>query len=376
MIDTGQEPNDNDNEEEEPFSETVIIQTPELRASLRALTKDMRAALRLKSADEARFLVDTYYMMQRQRIRASHQARACATDQEPAAVLTWLMVQSTVLENFIKSILDQYTKTHPIGPWLRGITGIGPVIAAGLVANIKIEKAPTVGHIWSYAGLNPTVTWGKGESCPWNRSLKTLCWKLGESFVKHQNNDKDMYGRYYLKRRKIEERKNAAGEFADLAAATLAAKNISKKTDAYKWYSGEWTRSKTLNKTLYESLVADKLAELRCDQGYSSAGEEVVQTLAEEYAIAFLKTQPLRPMLPPARIYARSKRWAVKLFLSHMHGEWYRTHYGEEPPLPYPIAFMADMGHSHFIAPPPTSRASEENLDDEASRTTEENRAP
>ena len=50
--------------------------------------------------------------------------------------------------------------------------------------------------------------------------------------------------------------------------------------------------------------------------------------------------------LPKGHIHARAKRYAVKLFLSHLHGFWYQHHFGVEPPLPYPIAHL---GHVHTM---------------------------
>jgi len=63
------------------------------------------------------------------------------------------------MENQIKRSLDKFTDHHPVGKWMKSIHGIGPVIAAGMLAHIDIEKAPTAGHIWRYAGLDPTVVW-------------------------------------------------------------------------------------------------------------------------------------------------------------------------------------------------------------------------
>jgi hypothetical protein len=52
---------------------------------------------------------------------------------------------------------------------------------------------------------------------------------------------------------------------------------------------------------------------------------------------------------PPAHIDAMARRYAVKLFLAHMHGEMCRRMLGHEPPLPYPIAHG---DHVHVIADP------------------------
>lgn len=53
--------------------------------------------------------------------------------------------------------------------------------------------------------------------------------------------------------------------------------------------------------------------------------------------------------LPAMALHERAKRWSVKIFLSHYHHAAYRSHYGTEPPLPYPIAHL---NHAHRIPAP------------------------
>lgn len=254
------------------------------------LTKDMVAASRTLGQDEARYLVDAYYSIQEYRKASGNQALALGKSEEPHSVIAWLFDQMEVLENQVRRALDAWSDEHYMGRWAKGITGIGPVISAGLLAHIDITKAPTAGHIWRFAGLDPTSSWGKGEKRPWNAGLKVLCWKIGESFVKVCNHPADVYGKLYQQRKEYEQRRNDAGELAEQAALALTRKKIGQDTEAYKAYS---------------------------------VGR-----------------------LPPAHIHARAKRWAVKIFLSHYHAEAYRDHYGVEPPLPYPIAIL---GHAHHI---------------------------
>jgi hypothetical protein len=78
------------------------------------------------------------------------------------------------------------------------------------------------------------------------------------------------------------------GKFEEIAKAKLAKFNIGKTTDAYKAYS---------------------------------TGK-----------------------LPPAHLHARAKRYAVKLFLSHLHEVWFKDEFGVMPPAPYPLGLD---GHSH-----------------------------
>lgn len=257
---------------------------------VKRLTRDMATAAAKLTDTEARYLVDAYYMMQDDRKRSSNQVRALGEDAEPNSVLQWLADQSTTLEAQIKRALDKYTQHHLMGSWMREVHGIGPVLSAGLLAHIDIEKAPTVGHIWRFAGLDPTVTWEKKTKRPWNAQLKTLCWKIGDSFVKFSGADECFYGHVYLQRKRYEIDRNEA--MGNVGTAQARASTVGKTTEAYKSYS---------------------------------IGK-----------------------LPPGHIDMRARRYAVKLFLSHMHGEWYRRHFGKEPPLPYPIGVL---GHAHMIQP-------------------------
>ena len=253
----------------------------------------MASAAKTLSKDEARFLVDAYYAMQRNRIREDGQVRALTNTHEPHAVLNWLAGQSEQLENQVKRALAKYAESDKLGEWALGIKGIGPVLTAGLLANIDIGKAPTVGHIWRFAGLDPTQRWEKGVKRPWNGALKTLCWKIGESFVKVSGDDEAFYGRIYKERKEYEQRRNDLGELRNQAAEMLERKKFGKDTEARKHYE---------------------------------AGH-----------------------LPPAHIHARAKRYAVKLFLAHYHEVGYRLMFNRAPPLPYPIAHL---GHVHKVEVP------------------------
>lgn len=250
------------------------------------IKRDLLKAAAQLSDSEARYLVDAYYIMQDDRKRSHNQERALDEAGEPNAIIGWLAEQSTTLENQIKRALDKYTQEHKMGSWMREIVGIGPVLSAGLLAHIDIEKAPTVGHIWRFAGLDPTQKWEKSQKRPWNAKLKTLCWKIGQSFMKLSNNQECVYGHVYRERKAYEIARNERGGNKEIAAEII--KKVGKSTEAYK-----------------------HLKEGR---------------------------------LPPGQIDARARRYAVKLFLSHLHGEWYRRHFDEEPPKPYPIAIL---GHAH-----------------------------
>lgn len=287
------------------------------KVAVKRLTKDLRIAAETMSDDEARFIVDSYYIWQEDRKRSFNQIRALGESSEPNSVIQWLAGNAEALEGQLKASLDKYSASKPVGRWARSITGIGPVIAAGLLAHVDIAKAPTAGHIWRYAGLDPTVRWEKGRKRPWNATLKTLCWKIGESFVKVQNNEDDVYGHVYAERKAQEWQRNARGEYAEQATAKLASVKIGKDTSAYQWYAGRYS-------------------------GVEFTGDEIVP-------IPAIDGRAPQPMLPPAHIHARAKRYAVKLFLSHYQAVAWESTYGEKPPKPY---IIEHGGHAHYIAPP------------------------
>jgi hypothetical protein len=246
------------------------------------------------TADEARWLVDQYYSVQDFRIQATGQERAVAqaADAASAELVHWLGGSMKTVEREIQKALDRYSDEHVPGRWMKSITGIGPVLSAGFLAHLDIERAPTVGHFWSFAGLNPEVRWEKGQKRPWNAKLKVLCWKLGDSFVKFQNHERDVYGQVYVARKTQEVTRNERGDFAEQAARSLTERSI---------------RDKDLKKT-YES-----------------------------------------GKLPAGRLDLRARRYAVKLFLAHLHHVMFEDRYGEAPPKPY---VLSHGDHAHFIAPP------------------------
>ena len=260
---------------------------------LHKLDRDLRDASRLLGRKESRYLTDLYYQVQEFRKASANQTRAA--EDEPNRVLEWVYESMRRLEDNVKKALGEFAMSYRVGAWLNSLTGIGPVLSSGFMSHLDIRKAPTVGHFWRFAGLDPTVIWAKGQKRPWNARLKVLCFKAEECFVKFQNHANDHYGQLYLKRKEYEQRRNDAGELKDQAEHKLATKNIGKDKDARKWYeSGK---------------------------------------------------------LPPAHIHARAMRWTGKMFLSHLHHVMHVDYFGREPAVPYVFA-KCQGDHRHLVPVP------------------------
>jgi hypothetical protein len=314
-----------------------------LRADLRAAV-DLLAARGREGYDEVRFVVQQYYNVQENRIRAQLRAKRLQTAGKPNQIITWSLDHDKANESQIASFLDYYTKVEGtgMGEWARTVVGIGPILSAGLLSEIDIERTHSSSALYSFAGLNPMQVWFSREDArkivseetaksgkkvidilpeiaarcgrkvdylrtsnrnmktgevkpptsdsiaaaiarrPYNATLKTLCWKIGKSFMMLSGNPKCFYGHLYSQFKADIIAKNERGEYAQYAAHRLTVKNYGKETATYAAYS--------------------------------------------------------EGKLPESQITGRARRMATKIFLCHWWEEYYERHFGVAAPLPYVFA--------------------------------------
>jgi hypothetical protein len=268
------------------------LETPDEWYAAMRLTRDLREAARLLSPQQQRILVDLYYQVQEARKRTANQLRQA--QQEPNAWITFMLTFLQRMEKLVAGALDIASNQQAVSLWAKSIYGVGPVIAAGLAAYVDITKTPRVSSLWSLAGLNPMARWQRGEKRPWNARLKTLAWKIGDSFTKFHNRDECFYGHIYAARKQLEVARNEAGRFRDQARQALA-----------------------------ERAIKDPAT-----RAIYAAGK-----------------------LPAGRLELRARRVAVKNFLSHYWEVAYFEHYGRVPPLPY-IVLNDPEAHGHYVCAP------------------------
>jgi hypothetical protein len=261
----------------------------------RFLSKDLSDIVRLMKPREARLLVDLYYIIQKARVANNNRVKAMQG--EPTAWLELLYKKYHALEKQTFQILARYAgrlKTErPSAEWLLSLYGVGPVLTVGLLSHVDITKAPTVGKLWRFAGLDPTAQEKKGEKRPFNKRLKVLFWKFADVQVRltgKKNFGRSLYSELYLSRKGLETERNEMGAFRELAEATLKASPSHKQASIYK-----------------------------------------------------------KGKLPPGRIELRARRWMSKIFASHLHECLYVEQYGTLPPKPYVIQHL---GHTEFIEAP------------------------
>lgn len=318
-------------------------------------TQDLQAYAAKLSVEEIRDLVDTYYQLQELRKALDNRLRAVQQGADTNPVLTFFSERLTRLEGQINKALGIAAGAHTAGAWMQQFVGIGSVLSAGFLAHLDVTQAPTASHFISFAGLNPAAKWisrkeaGElvAEFCaegvtdesleklaahinrplervkhgakkkerdgtvtggyerdslqkylakrPWNAKLKTHLWRLGDVLVKFQNHPQaPLWCLVYQQRKALETQRSESGQHAEVAAELLRTKKWGKTTEAFKAYT---------------------------------AGR-----------------------LPQGQIHNRATRYAVKLFLAHLHTVMYESHFGKPAPKPYIIAH--DERHTRYVPPP------------------------
>lgn len=322
------------------------------------LSRDLREASTKMSRVQVRWTVHRYYSAQDERKRAANQVRASKEAEEPNDLLDWSLVAARRFEGGLKASLGEFAASYRVGQWLQSLFAVGPVISAAVLSFFDIRKAPTVGHMWRFAGLDPSLKWPgkqgatdllkevlgdskevtpahaqkiqeatgqhvanvlrifeegyetkagrhKGRKAveswlakrPWHGPLKALClFGIGETQVKFCNHEKSYYGPLYSQYKANLTAANERGDFAELAAQRLREEKIGKGTDCYKHLTNG--------------------------------------------------------VLPPGQIHNRARRWMVKLFLSHSHEVMYWDFHGKAPPAPFVFEHPTNGDHRHKLVVP------------------------
>jgi len=334
------------------------------------------------SRGETRFIVSSYYGIQKARLQVNNRYKALTKSGESTSMLSFILAGMKATENNMQKMLASFSVENGIGRWSESIPGIGPVISAGLISEIDITRAPTVGHIWRFAGMDPTSEWlGKEKATEVvnavvkQRATKTEVTDEQLAQIANTTNRRaDNLKRQVLAlaaeiKRKLAE-KAAAGETLteeDQESDTNPVvtkgnliKVLSKRPynaalkqlvwkarDQFVKRAGKDTKAK--GPDIYGKMYADrKLLEIQrneaglfADIAYENMAKVGKSTDAYKYNA--------KGMLPPGHIHARATRYAGKIFLAHWHHVAYELHYGTPPPKPYIIEIG---GHTHYIKPP------------------------
>ena len=167
---------------------------------------------------EIRLLATSFYELQAVRIQINNRIAMLKRDYgldliEATTMHNNVFPRIQEAEDAIEKRAREYARQYPvftewIGPHVKGVA---ETLTAGLIAGIRdISRFDTVSKLWKYCGVGIRADGSiqkrvKGQKVDYSPFLKTLCYKLGEQFVKI--GDRGYYGLKYQEFKADEQKK-------------------------------------------------------------------------------------------------------------------------------------------------------------------------
>lgn len=147
-------------------------------------SKTLQSSQENITTKELEYLIERYYQVQKHRIAMGNEVFQLEQEGSNPVTLNYYGQRFKEVEDEIAKTIEKAIKNHEMYDWLKQIKGIGPILGAALVAFIDIERAEHASSVWKYCGLAPDQKREKGKKLDYNPFMKTIAWKIGESFVK------------------------------------------------------------------------------------------------------------------------------------------------------------------------------------------------
>lgn len=155
-----------------------------------------------RESNPLRWVADSYDQVQRVRLAMDNRLRAYAQGRDeseiklqgPAALVADNLADA---EKQLAKMMNELVKQHPAWEWLSQVRGIGGVLACELLGLLDINRARHVSSFWKFCGL--AVVDGerdrlkKGEKAPYSKRAKTVCYLIGESFLRSNSPFRRVY---------------------------------------------------------------------------------------------------------------------------------------------------------------------------------------
>jgi hypothetical protein len=320
------------------------------REAMVNLNADIRAAGAELGKEGARMLVDMYYQQQGIRLVCEGQYRAAIISGEPTALFAHTYGNQTAIERQLKAGLDSFAQAYRVGNWIKSLFGLGEVAAAGMLSYIDVRRAPTVGHVWRFAGIaGDGQIWYSRDAA--EKFVAEICGKRGAITDEQiqQIADRVM--------RKVDNYRQTALRIGKgkLTRATLA------KAACMRPYCKDF-KVFAIGRIGSSLISHDKPGNLYrpiYDQHKADIERRNAEGEYHDYAIARAKTVKAssdarkwyeKGLLPVNHIHRRAARIMVKILLSHVHAAIYEDYYGVPAPRPYILE--KDPRHTHLIPIP------------------------
>ncbi len=315
-------------------------------SEVQPIPKELLEEAKIFTREQALAMVGFYYSIQKVRVGTSNKISAGERGADVVAepgLIKFLKLDVQATEDRAERGLTNFARNNPLGQWSLQIAGVGPVLAAALLAHIDIYKAKWLGQILSFAGqldpAHPKMQWKKGCKRPWNAQLKQICWKLGESFRKCSVSGKTdaqwMIDKTLLK--KAETKGVPIAQLVKEKRARTEKKKVALEGDDY-LYVRMYMDRKVLEQERNDRGMFEQQA-----LGMLKEAKDKKRAISDEQREIWSSGK-----LQPIGIERRASRYAVKMFLSHWHQIGREIFCGEEVK-PWVIVHG---GHGDYIPPP------------------------
>jgi Transposase IS116/IS110/IS902 family len=292
-----------------------------------------------------RNMVEIYYDSQQFRMRTVSRLKKSSNDESFKEICEETIAVYLKQETRIAARLKTEMQSHIMSQWLYANYGIGPILAAGLVAYVdEIERFGTVSKLWKYAGMSTIdVCQDCGKRIIEDGARGAWILHLADRLFEQSQKNKD------------KKKKMTHSECIEKATSRVClCPNPTKKTMADRRVIGQMLEYNPKFKNLcfligdqfirqMRSPYRKKFDEYKLD--YSTRPD--LKAEIEERKRAPKDENDKFAVKGTARVHSMARRKAVKLFLSHFWQTW-REVLGLPAPEPYAIAHL---GHVDKIPP-------------------------
>ena len=339
------------------FSEEYI-DTTDVIAALR-LTKDLKeevVSIENPTRAEIKDLVRIRNQIQAVRIATANRDRSIGQRysgnnlDRNQPLLLWILSNISTMEKDIDKCLGLICQNSEVGRWLMQINGVGPAIAASMLAHFDVTGKQYATQFISYAGLND-------NNRPWLGRIKSeniVNDVVGDSKkitteMLEEISARSQWSYEYLAKNGIPKNGKKWTKDALIKAVAKIPYNaelkrqlfifgtvIEKTTNPDSLYANLYHQRKAYEKTINES------------GGYADQAAEILRTKNFRSDTDAKKAYEAG-MLPPNHIRMRAMRWMNKIFVTHIFEEMYRVEYNKLPPAYYALEHCE--GHHDYIGP-------------------------
>lgn len=152
--------------------------------------------------NQALVISNALYFIQKARVSAQVRKSHLEKNEKKCELTEQILFKSKEFEEWLNAELREFVKKHPAHYWFSKVKGIGNLNIGKVISLVDIEKASMISKLWRFAGFGcnedgTAERVRKGEKLHFNKTLKSMCWRLGKGLIRA----KGAYYDYYIEQK-------------------------------------------------------------------------------------------------------------------------------------------------------------------------------